>query len=145
MRKHLIAVATAFALVTAPVMIGKDQAQALDGGDILRGVIGAMVVMGVAAAISNSVQAGQQHCHPGFGCHSHGYAGPYHYHNRATIVYAQPPAPVYQAPPPPSYGGGYSQAHYGWCAAKYRSYHAPSNTFQPYGPYPRQQCISPYM
>lgn len=46
------------------------------------------------------------------------------------------PAPVYN---------GYPQAHYSWCASKYRSYHAPSNSFQPYGPNPRRPCISPYM
>lgn len=49
-------------------------------------------------------------------------------------VYVQP-APVYQA--------GFSQSHYNWCTHKYRSYHAPSNTYQPFNG-PRRQCRSGY-
>lgn len=37
-----------------------------------------------------------------------------------------------------------SSAHYDWCHARYRSYRAWDNTFQPYHG-PRRQCISPYM
>ena len=149
MRKFAIIATSALALSVAPVALGHDQAQALDAGDIIRG----LVVMGVAAAIVNAVGANQYHCHPGYGCHRHGAAGPYHYHAGPRIVYHRAPPPVYAPPPPPPvYApapapvyGGYSQAHYNWCAAKYRSYHAGSNTYQPYGPYPRRQCVSPYM
>ncbi|TKT79315.1 BA14K family protein [Aquamicrobium sp. LC103] len=34
-------------------------------------------------------------------------------------------------------------AHVDWCYARYRSYRASDNTFQPYNG-PRRQCISPY-
>ncbi|NVP56775.1 BA14K family protein [Mycoplana rhizolycopersici] len=39
--------------------------------------------------------------------------------------------------------GGINPRHFEWCAARYRSYRAYDNTFQPYGG-PRQQCLSPY-
>jgi len=57
-----------------------------------------------------------------------------------TVVYQQP-APVYVAPAPVYQGGGFSQAHYNWCYSKYRSYDAPSNTYQPYSG-PRRPCYS---
>ena len=41
------------------------------------------------------------------------------------------------------HGRGYSRAHYNWCAARYRSYDARTNTYQPYEG-PRRQCRSPY-
>lgn len=44
------------------------------------------------------------------------------------------------APPPAGY---YSNAHVEWCYARYRSYRASDNTFQPYNG-PRRQCRSPY-
>lgn len=40
-------------------------------------------------------------------------------------------------------GGGVNPRHFDWCAARYRSYRAYDNTFQPYYG-PRQQCLSPY-
>ncbi|MBD9372713.1 BA14K family protein [Rhizobium sp. ARZ01] len=45
----------------------------------------------------------------------------------------------------PRYYGGYYGAtgHSSWCYARYRSYRAYDNTFQPYYG-PRRQCISPY-
>jgi hypothetical protein len=61
-----------------------------------------------------------------------------------TVVVQQPPVYVAPAPQPvPVYGGGFSQAHYQYCFSRYRSYDAPSNTFQPYGG-PRRPCYSPY-
>lgn len=42
---------------------------------------------------------------------------------------------------PRYYGGGNS--HTRWCYARYRSYRASDNTYQPYGG-PRRQCVSPY-
>ena len=56
-------------------------------------------------------------------------------------VYVAPP-PVYAAPPPVY--SGLPQAHYNHCFRKYRSYHQGSNTYQPYGGYPRTQCRSPW-
>ena len=46
------------------------------------------------------------------------------------------PAPAYRAP-------GINPRHYDWCRARYRSYDAYSNTFQPYSG-PRRTCYSPY-
>jgi hypothetical protein len=46
------------------------------------------------------------------------------------------PAPVYRT-------GGLNPRHYEWCAARYRSYDAYSNSFQPYNG-PRRTCYSPY-
>lgn len=37
----------------------------------------------------------------------------------------------------------YSDQHYRWCAARYKSYDWYSNTYQPYYG-PRRQCVSPY-
>lgn len=52
------------------------------------------------------------------------------------------PAPRYVPAPRRHYG--LSRAHVDWCYARYRSYRAWDNTFQPnYGP--RRQCISPYV
>jgi hypothetical protein len=50
------------------------------------------------------------------------------------------------AAPPPVRGGRYhySPTHVEWCFARYRSYRAYDNTFQPYHG-PRRQCRSPYM
>lgn len=65
-------------------------------------------------------------------------------------VYVQPaPRPVYIQPAPvyvqpaPVYNAGYSQAHYNYCGSKFKSYHFPSNTYQPYHG-PRRLCHSPY-
>lgn len=37
-----------------------------------------------------------------------------------------------------------SSAHYRWCEARYRSYRASDNTYNPGKGRPRRQCISPY-
>jgi len=47
------------------------------------------------------------------------------------------------AAPPRRYEPGVSQRHVDWCYARYRSYRAYDNSYQPYGG-PRQQCYSPY-
>ncbi|OHV77991.1 BA14K family protein [Ensifer sp. LCM 4579] len=44
----------------------------------------------------------------------------------------------------PRYYGGGGSAHTRWCYARYRSYRAYDNTFQPYHG-PRRACISPYL
>ena len=51
----------------------------------------------------------------------------------APWAYGPPVRPVYRS------GGG----HTGWCYARYRSYRAWDNTYQPYNG-PRRQCYSPY-
>ncbi|SRR5690606_22458891 len=38
---------------------------------------------------------------------------------------------------------GLTRAHYDWCHARYRSYRAVDNSFQPYHG-PRRACVSPY-
>jgi len=52
-----------------------------------------------------------------------------------------PPPPVYVAPTP--YYGSLPGQHYNICISKYKSYHPPSNTFQPYNG-PRRQCRTVY-
>jgi len=59
---------------------------------------------------------------------------------RAPVYVA--PAPVYVAPAPVY--RGLPQAHYNYCWNKFRSYHQASNTYQPFGGYPRRQCRSPW-
>ncbi|HEV7322682.1 MAG TPA: BA14K family protein [Ensifer sp.] len=67
----------------------------------------------------------------GPGDYEEGYYGPTYYRPRyyAPRYYRQ----TY-------YGGG---AHTRWCYARYRSYRAYDNSFQPYYG-PRQACVSPY-
>ncbi|MCB5203028.1 BA14K family protein [Neorhizobium sp. T786] len=55
----------------------------------------------------------------------------------AAPRYVEPaPVPVYRT-------GDLNPRHYEWCQARYRSYDAYSNTFQPYNG-PRRTCTSPY-
>jgi len=42
------------------------------------------------------------------------------------------------------YSRGFSTAHYNWCHKRYRSYHARTNTFQPFKGR-RKQCLSPFI
>jgi len=49
--------------------------------------------------------------------------------------------PYYVRPPRRAYG--LPAAHVNWCYARYRSYRAADNTFQPYYG-PRRVCVSPY-
>jgi hypothetical protein len=64
----------------------------------------------------------------GYGLYSNGYYG----------------EPVYRPRYYPRvYRGNVRSAHVEWCYARYRSYRAWDNTFQPYNG-PRRQCISPY-
>ena len=67
-----------------------------------------------------------------------GYSGPYYY--GSTRYYARRyyyPRTYYY---PRAYYGG--NDHVRWCFARYRSYRAYDNTFQPYHG-PRQACVSP--
>lgn len=140
MRKILISSACALALAAIPLSASSISASAQS--NFVKGLIGGAIA---GAVIGSIVRAGQNHCHPGLGCHSHGYANANHYHQSygGPILYYQPAVPVAPAPPPVQ--AGYPQAHYDWCFNKYQSYDAASNTFQPYGGVPRRPCFSPYV
>lgn len=68
-----------------------------------------------------------------------------HYRPDAGIYFHFGTPPVYRryVEPRRIYRYRLSQAHYDWCYARYRSYRAADNTFQPYNG-PRRQCLSPY-
>lgn len=77
---------------------------------------------------------------PGYRRHNNGYWFPLAAFAAGAIIAGS----AAQAAPSRSYGsGGVNPRHYDWCAGRYRSYDARSNTFQPYNG-PRQQCLSPY-
>lgn len=59
----------------------------------------------------------------------------------ALIAGSAAAQPRYAAPAPTR--AGINPRHYEYCAGRYRSYDAYSNTFQPHGG-PRQQCYSPF-
>lgn len=82
---------------------------------------------------------GYRHHRPGYRYHN-GYWFPLAAFATGAIIggaLAAPPAP--RAPR----AAGINPRHYQWCANRYRSYDAYSNTFQPYHG-PRQRCYSPY-
>ncbi|MBX9464815.1 MAG: BA14K family protein [Aquamicrobium sp.] len=62
-----------------------------------------------------------------------------HYRPRPTIEFHVAPAPRYRPRP----GYRLSAAHYRWCEARWRSYRAYDNSYQPYNG-PRRECVSPY-
>lgn len=145
MKNKLLSLACAAALGMAAFAVDTQEAHA--DSRIIRGIIGGVIA---GAVIGHIVRAGQHHCHQGLGCHSHGYARAQHYHQVVSgpILYYQaaPPPVVVQPAPPPVVvqPGGYAQAHYQWCFNRFKSYHAASNTYQPYGNRPRAYCRSPY-
>lgn len=66
-----------------------------------------------------------------------------HYRPRSGIYFHfGTPGPRYAPPPRRAYG--LPRGHVNWCHARYRSYRAWDNTFQPYHG-PRRQCVSPYV
>ncbi len=81
----------------------------------------------------------------GAGLHDAGYHGGhgYHgnYHHRRHTYHRRYHAPRYRHAPRARHG--YSQAHYNWCAAKYRSYNRHTNTWTAYSG-KVYQCRSPY-
>ncbi|WP_084032840.1 BA14K family protein [Chelativorans sp. J32] len=67
-----------------------------------------------------------------------------------TGGYRYGPPPYYVRPPyvrpryvAPRRAYGLPAAHVNWCYARYRSYRASDNSFQPYNG-PRRACVSPY-
>jgi hypothetical protein len=154
MKKFLISSACAATLAVAPMALSTGEAQA---NHEFWHAFGAGVAGAVAVGIiANAVAAGQQHCHDGLGCHSHGGARAYHFHDRyGNIVYGQPvrqrviqqPVEVYEDDPyvePVVRPGRLPRAHYDWCYSRYKSYDAGSNTYQPLNAGGRRQCRSPY-
>lgn len=105
------------------------------GGDDWAWALGGLA----AGAIIGGMLAQPRYYEPGYydqGYYDQGYYGSTYYRPRYY-------APRYYAPRyyrQTYYGGG---GHTRWCYARYRSYRAYDNTFQPYYG-PRQACVSPY-
>ncbi|MCF3640500.1 BA14K family protein [Rhizobium sp. TRM95111] len=112
----------------------------------------AMPRAGVAASASTDVETvqyryrrgyyrghrGYRYARPGYRRWDDGYWYPYAAFGTGVIIggaIASQPR-VYR-------DAGVNPRHVEWCYARYRSYRAYDNTFQPYGG-PRQQCLSPY-
>ncbi len=115
-----------------------------NGGDFAAGLATGLIIGGVIAG--NQRRGGFYSCINGY-CNGRYYGPRRHYPSR----YYYPPAPRYYYNRPvrryyrqaPRYRVNLSRAHYNYCFAKYRSYRASDNTFQPYHG-PRKQCRSPY-
>jgi hypothetical protein len=78
----------------------------------------------------------------------YGGVGPYWGPGLTVVVPAYPAVRPYYRPVYPTTRRVYRRAvgvpaHVSWCSARYRSYRAWDNTFQPYYG-PRRLCISPY-
>ncbi|MBB3591656.1 hypothetical protein FHX08_002000 [Rhizobium sp. BK529] len=68
------------------------------------------------------------------------YGSPYGYYGRPYSYYQPYYYRPYRYAPSAYYAGG---SHVRWCYARYRSYRAFDNTYQPYYG-PRRQCLGPY-
>ncbi len=143
-----VTLAAPMALATAPAEANHEFWHAFGG------VVAGAVAVGI---IANAVNAGQEHCHDGLGCHAHGGARAYHFHDRyGSIVYRQqvrqPVQPLYEEEiyeerpvvRPAVRPGRLPRAHYDWCYSRYKSYDAGSNSYQPLNAGGRRQCRSPY-
>lgn len=85
--------------------------------------------------------------HRGYRHYRHGYR--YHdgyWYPPAAFIAGAIIGGALAAPPPRAHHRSYhyGPAHVEWCYARYRSYRASDNTFQPYNG-PRRQCRSPHM
>ena len=107
------------------------------GAAVAAGIAG--IIIGGAIANSNRNRGHVTHCHGRY-CHDHHFNRG-HYHHRSGAVRYQ--RPRYHAGPRVVIRGNLSGRHYRWCDAKYRSYRARDNSFQPYHG-GRKQCVSPY-
>ena len=86
---------------------------------------------------------GYRHHRPGYRYHD-GYWFPLAAFGAGALIGGAIAAPPRYVEPAPAYrASGLNPRHYDWCHARYRSYDAYSNTFQPYNG-PRQTCYSPY-
>jgi len=113
------------------------------GGDDWAWALGGLAV----GTILGGALAQPRYYDPGYyGGYYPGYNGGYYGQAYYAPRYYAPRyyAPRYYAPRyyrETYYGGG--NAHTRWCYARYRSYRAYDDTFQPYHG-PRQLCVSPY-
>ena len=103
------------------------------------GNVGAAIGLGLAGAIIggaiiNGTRARSNHCHGSSFCHRHSLRGPHYHNSRGRVIYKRPRAPRVVRT---------GNRHINWCYAKYRSYRASDNTFQPYKGR-RRACISPF-
>ena len=97
-------------------------------GGVVAGIAGAAIVSGIA-------RAHQPYYAPGY------YQQPTYYapvYAEPRVVYVEPRRVARRA------ARRANNAHLDWCFARYRSYDAGSNTYQPYNG-PRRQCVSPYL
>jgi len=83
---------------------------------------------------------GYRDYHPGYRRHSDGWWYPLAAFGVGAAIVGGLAA---QQAPRPQLGVAMPASHVQWCQARYRSYDAYSNTFQPYSG-PRQACVSPY-
>lgn len=83
---------------------------------------------------------GYRHHRPGYRRHSDGWWYPLAAFGAGAIIGGAIANDGYARPPR---NAGINPRHTDWCYARYRSYRAYDNTFQPYNG-PRQQCYSPY-
>lgn len=83
---------------------------------------------------------GYHHYRPGYHRHDDGWWYPLAAFGLGAAIIGGMAA---QQAPRPQLGVAMPSSHVRWCQARYRSYDAYSNTFQPYRG-PRQVCISPY-
>jgi len=117
MKKFMTAVFATAILATAPLAVSTNQAEAKCKGwkCALGKGVATGVGIGVGVAIVDRVTRPRQ----------------------PDVVYVERPArPRYVAQ-------GFSDAHYDYCARKYRSYDYRSNSYQPYSG-GRRSCRSPY-
>ena len=117
----LLALTTIFTTVASAEAGRRERAFA---GGVVAGLAGAAILGGIARAHEPLYAPG--------------------YHVRPTY-YAPVYRPVYVAPAPVRrvrYRA--TNAHADWCFARYRSYDAYSDTYQPYHG-PRRPCLSPYL
>lgn len=127
MKKILTGVLTVALLATAPLAVSTSDA---DAGSRTWKRFGRGVATGVGVGVGLGIV--------------NNLARPRHqpHYVEPRRVYVQP-RPVYVEPRPVYHSRGFTQAHYNYCGSKYRSYHYPSNSFQPFNG-PRRQCRSPY-
>lgn len=115
------------------------------GANFAAGVATGLIIGGIVAGSQR--RGGSYYCINGY-CNGGRYYGPRryypsrYYYRPAPRYYYQRPAKRYYRKAP-RYRVSASQAHTNYCFAKYRSYRAYDNTFQPYHG-PRKQCRSPY-
>ena len=124
-RKAAVALLALSTIMTTVASAEAGRRERAFAGGVVAGLAGAAIIGGIA-------RAHEPYYAPG-------------YHVRPTY-YAPVYRPVHVAPAP-VYRVRHRRAgnaHLDWCFARYRSYDAGSNTFQPYHG-PRRTCVSPYL